>query len=349
MTEKTMFGVYKEGPVPGAVYRTDLPVPAVGPNDILVRVRAVAICGTDLHILPWTDYAAARVPVPMVFGHEFSGDIVEVGSDVKDFKPGDRVAGETHIPCNDCYQCKTDNRHICDNMKIIGVHVPGAFAEYISFPQDCAYKIPDDVSYEKGAMLEPMGVAVHGVSAAKVQDKNVLIYGNGPIGLMAVGVTKVWGAKKIVSVDLFDEKLALAKKMGADVLLNANEADVPQEVFKAFGGVGADIVMDFTGNVHAILDGFKALRKGGTFIQAGLLSEPLVLDLNENVIYKEAIVIGVTGRLMYETWRECDEILTTTDFDLTPVIGGIYPLKEYEKAFDDIFAGKPGKMLLIPE
>ena len=344
-----MFGIYKKEAAPGAVFCTDLPVPQMGENDILVRVRAAAICGTDLHIMQWDDFAAANVPAPMVFGHEFSGDVVGVGSSVKEIKVGDRVAGETHIPCNSCYQCKTDNRHICDNMKVIGVHTPGAFAEYISFPQDCAYKITDQVDYITGAILEPMGMAVHGVSAAQVQGKNVLIYGCGPIGLMAINAAKVRGANKIIAADIVEEKLTAAKKMGADLVFDDRKTDTANEVRGAFGGIGADVVIDFTGNCTAIVKGFQALRKGGRIVLVGIPGKELSLNILDNVIYKEATIIGVTGRLMYQTWHECEEILASPDFDLSPVVGGIYPMNDFKKAFADIEAGKPGKMLLITE
>ena len=344
----TMCGVYKAKPAPGAEWRTDLPIPEVGKNDVLVKVRAAAICGTDMHILPWTPWAAERLPLPMVFGHEFSGDIVEVGEGVTEYKVGDRVAGETHIPCNDCYMCRTNRRHNCVNMKIIGVHAPGCFAEYIAFPKDCVYKIADSVPYEKGAMLEPMGVGVHGVSVGQVKGQNTLVYGAGPIGVMAAGAAKVMGAKKVICVDVFDAKLELAKKMGADVVINGKNEDVVKRVLEETDGIGADVVIDYTGNEQAIRTGFAALRKNGRFVIVGLPSRDVTLNLSDCIIYKEATFTGVTGRLMYETWDECAQILATPGFSLDPVIGGIYPLKDYQKAFDDIIAGKPGKMILIP-
>ncbi len=342
-----MIGLYKERQEPGAVYRTDLPMPTVNARDILVKVKATAICGTDMHIMDWTKYAQERLKLPMVFGHEFAGDIVEIGSEVTEFKVGDRVAGETHIPCNHCMQCLTDNRHICENMKIIGVHAPGSFAEYISFPEDCAFKLPDDIDYNQGAMLEPMGVAVHGIDAANVANKTVAIYGCGPIGLMAVGAAKAWGAKKIYALDIFDEKLKVAMKMGADVVINTKDADAAKIILGQIPG-GVDAVIDYTGSQIAILSGFSVLRKGGTFVMVGLMNGDLTLSATECIIYKEATVIGVTGRLMYKTWDQCIEILKSGKFDIGTVTGGIYKLQDFEQAFNAIKAGNPGKMLLIP-
>ncbi|WP_003542557.1 L-threonine 3-dehydrogenase [Desulfotomaculum nigrificans] len=343
-----MKGVIKEKPEPGAVYREDLPIPEIKENEILVNVKATAICGTDMHIYPWTEYAQQRVTLPMVFGHEFAGEVVAVGSAVRNFKVGDRVAGETHIPCNKCYQCQTGNQHICEDMKIIGVHTPGSFAEYIAFPVDCAWKLDDSISYEVGAMLEPMGVAVHGVLSGEIGGKTAAIYGCGPIGLMGVGVAAACGASKIFAIDVFEQKLAVAKQMGADVTLRVGKDDVVKTIMEATGGQGVDVVVDFTGSPKAIQEGLKVLRKGGRFSLVGLPNGPVTLDLTDGIIYKEATMIGVTGRLMYKTWWQCNELLKSGKFDIKPVMGGIYPLKDFEKAFEDLKNGAPGKMILIP-
>ncbi len=344
--QKTMRGILKSKPEEGAEYRTDLTVPEIGSRDILVRVKAAAICGTDQHIYKWGKFAQDRVPIPMVFGHEFSGDVVAVGDQVTEVKIGDRVAGETHIPCNHCYQCKTNNRHICENMKIIGVQVPGAFCDYISFPVDCAYIIGDEVTYEAGAMLEPMGVGVHGVDKGDVEGKDIAIYGCGPIGLMAVGAARVLGAKTITAIDVCDNKLEVVQKMGADYTINSIKEDAAAKVLERTGH-GVDVVLDYTGNEKAIHGGFSMLRKGGTFVIVGLPNGTTELSLCDEVIYKEATVIGVTGREMYKTWEQCEMILKDPRFNLTAVIGGIYPLADYEEAFKQIFAGAPGKMILV--
>ncbi len=343
----TMYGIVKPAPEPGAVIREDLPIPEVGPRDILVKVRATAICGTDQHILAWTEYAQKRVPTPMVFGHEFSGDVVKIGDAVTEVQVGDVVAGETHIPCNHCHMCETDNRHICENMKIIGVHVPGSFAEYISFPVDCAYKLPKDFSYEHGAVLEPMGVAVHGVDAAQVAGKTVVIYGCGPIGMMAVGAAKAWDAKQVIAIDVVQRKLEAAKDMGADAIINGKETDVVAEVMK-LTGYGADIVIDYTGNLGAIKTAFSLIHKGGRIVMVGLPNGTMEIDPTEDIIYKEATVVGVTGRLMYKTWEQCAELINSGKFNIGAAISGVYPLRDYQKAFDAIHEGAPGKMVLIP-
>lgn len=343
-----MKGIVKELPQPGAILRDDLPIPVIRENELLVRVKAAAICGTDLHIYPWTAWAQKRLKLPMVFGHEFSGDVVAVGDTVRNFKVGDRVAGETHIPCNACYQCQTGSQHNCNDMKIIGVHTPGCFSDYIAIPVDCAWKLDDSLNYELGAMLEPMGVAAHGILSGEIGGKSLALYGCGPIGLMGVGIAAGCGASKIFAIDVFDKKLAVAKTMGADVTFNGARDDVVNEIKKATGGQGVDVVVDFSGNTRAIQEGFTVLRKGGRFTLVGLPDGAVSLDLTDAIIYKEATVLGVTGRLMYKTWWQCNDLLKSGKIDIEPVIGGVYPLKDYEQAFEALQNGAPGKMLLIP-
>lgn len=344
---KTMCGICKTAATVGAEYRTDLPIPEIGDDELLVRVCATAICGTDQHIYSWNDWAQARVPVPMVFGHELSGDVVAVGKHVCGFRVGDRVAAETHIPCGHCYPCQTGSQHNCEDMKIIGVHVPGGFSDYVRIPQACAWKLEPYISYRHGAMLEPMGVAVHGVFSGDVAMKKVAVLGCGPIGVMGVGAACAGGAAGVLAVDLFDEKLAMAGRLGASRLVNTRREDPAEAILAWTAGRGADVILDFTGHVGLIETAFGALAKGGRFTLVGLPSQKLSLDLTNAVIYKEARVNGVTGRLMYQTWHQCTEILKKCVFSLDDVIGGIYDMKDFTQAFADIAAGKPGKMLLM--
>lgn len=343
----TMSGIIKQEAAPGAVYRTDLPLPEPGADELLVRVCVAAICGTDKHIYDWNAWAQARVPVPMVFGHEFSGDIVAVGKNVTEFRVGERVAAETHIPCGHCYACQTGSQHNCEDMKIIGVHVPGGFSEYAVIPQACAWKLSDSISYRHGAMLEPMGVAVHGVFSGDISMKNVVILGCGPIGVMAVGAARAAGAASVMAVDVFNDKLEMAKSLGADLTVNTRSELLKECVMRWTDGRGADVIIDYTGHVGLIEEAFDSLCKGGRFTFVGLPSRKLSLDLTSAVIYKEARINGVTGRLMYDTWYTCEKILKKHVFNLDTVIGGVYDMKDFEKAFADIAAGAPGKMLLL--
>ena len=343
----TMRGIVKMAAGPGFEYREDLPIPQIKDDEVLLKVHATAVCGTDVGIDLWGEYASNRMKnLPMVFGHETAGEIVEIGKDVEGYKIGDRISVETHIPCNECYQCKHGNRHICDNQRVFGVTDPGAFAEYAPVPKDCIVRLDDAITYKMGAMLEPMGAGVHGVEVADVKGKNVLVSGCGAIGLMAVGACKVHGAKKIIVCDLFDEKLELAKKMGADVVVNSGRENVIDVVHANTDGVGADAAIDITGNGRAIVAALRSLRKAGIMVSVGLPNGEIPINLTEDIIYREIIYTGVGGRRMFETWEDCMEILKSPDFNLELAIGGVYPLKDLRKALDDMASGVPGKMIL---
>jgi threonine 3-dehydrogenase len=341
-------GIVKETFVRGAALRSDLPDPRPGEGEILVKVHASAICGTDLHIYNWNAWAQARVRPPMVFGHEFAGEIVETGPCAHRFKTGDRIAGETHIACGSCRQCLTGNAHNCESMKIIGVHTPGAFAEYISIPETCGWKLDDSLSYEEGACLEPMGVGMHGIEAAKVGGKDIVILGAGPIGLMAVGIARVHGARHVVVSEPVQERLNAAGKWGATHLVQPDSEDLKAAVMDVTSGAGADVVIDYSGSARAIQTGFSLIRKGGMVVLVGLPSEPVVIDATDSVIYKEAWITGVTGRTMYGTWFECQKVMESGRFDLSQIIAAKYSFDDFERAFEDAIGGIPGKVILLP-
>lgn len=344
----TMRGICKMAPGVGAEYRTDIPIPQINDDEVLMKVHATAICGTDMHIYHWHEYARVRMKnLPMVFGHETAGEIVEIGKNVTGYQIGDRITVETHIPCNYCSQCQMGNRHICENMKVFGVTEPGAFAEYAVVPRDCIVRLDDSISYEKGAMLEAMGAGVHGVEKAQVKGKRVLISGCGPIGLMTIGACKVHGAKQIIACDMFDEKLELAKTMGADVVINSGKESLMDVVHKLTGG-GVDAAIDITGNGKAIVAGLRALRKAGLFVSVGLPDDEIAINLTEDIIYREIVYTGVSGRRMFETWEDCMQILQSPGFSLEPAIGGIYKFEAFKDALKAISAGVPGKMILVP-
>lgn len=345
----TMRGICKMRPGVGAEYRTDIPIPQITDDQVLMKVHATAVCGTDLHIYDWNEYAETRMKhLPMVFGHETAGEIVEIGANVSGYHVGDRISVETHIPCNQCWQCKTGNRHICENQKVFGGTEPGAFAEYAVVPKDCIVRLDDAITYEQGAMLEAMGAGVHGVEKADVKGKNVLVSGCGPIGLMVIGACKAHGAKQIIACDLFDEKLELATAMGADIVINSGRESLMDAVRGATNGSGADAAVDITGNGKAIVAGLRALRKGGILVSVGLPNGEIPINLTEDIIYREVIYTGVSGRRMFETWDDCMQILQTPGFSLNPVIGGVYKLEAFEEALAAIRSGAPGKMILVP-
>ena len=345
----TMRGICKMRPGIGAEYREDIPIPQIRDDGVLIKVHATAICGTDVHLYHWNEYAQKRMKdLPMVFGHETAGEIVEIGKNVTGYKIGDRISVETHIPCGQCYLCKNGSPHICENQRVFGVTDPGAFAEYAAVPKACIVRLDDAVTYEMGAMLEAMGAGVHGVEVANVRGKRVLVNGCGPIGLMAIGACKAHGAAQVIACDIVEEKLNIAKTMGADRTVNSKVQDLVSFVRDRTDGVGADAVIDITGNKQAILTGLKAVRRGGIFVSVGLPDGEVGINLTEDIIYREVIYTGISGRLMFETWEDCMRILQTPGFSLEPVIGGIYPFSAFEEALEAIQSGKPGKMILVP-
>jgi len=339
-----MRALIKDKPVRG-VTLTKRPMPEIGEGDLLVLVRAVAICGTDIHIYQWNDYASSRIRLPLLFGHEYAGEVVEVGKRVQNFRPGDRVAAETHVPCGHCFQCMTGLQHICRDMKILGVHLDGAFSEYAVLPAVCAWKLDPAISYEIGATMEPFGIGVHAISKTKPAGKKVIVFGCGPIGIYAQMVAKLSGAEYVIGVDISKERLDLAKKMGTNILLNSKEVNIVEEVDKITKGFGTDIVVELTGNKAVLNDATKTLRRGGDIVLVGLFSGPVEWDLVNNVIYKEANVYGVTGRIMWDTWWAAQSMILSGKMDLNPVITHRFDLKDYDKAFRLAESASTGKIV----
>ncbi len=343
----TMRAIVKSKPEVGAEYRKDWPIPQIGPKDLLVKLKASAICGSDVHIWDWTTFAQTRLKLPMAFGHEFCGEVVEMGDRVEGFVIGDLVAGETHIPCQQCYQCKTGLEHICQNMKILGIHTEGAFADYIAMPAVCAWKLPKGFNPEVGAVLEPIGVGTHGAMVGPVGAKTVAVLGCGPIGCFAIGVVKACGALKIYATDVSDMRLDIAKKMGATVTYNADKVDATQEILKATNGCGVDVVLDVSGAPGAIKTGINVVRKAGRFTFVGIPDQQIVLDIPNEFIYKETQVQGVTGRVMWETWYQVTNLLSAGLLNVEPVITHRYPLEQFKEAFENVKHRRGGKVLFI--
>jgi threonine 3-dehydrogenase len=323
----------------------EVDLPTLRDNEVLVKIKRAAICGTDIHIYFWSAFAQQRLKLPMIFGHEFCGEVVEVGRTVKRVKKGDLVAAETHIPCEVCFQCNTGLMHVCKDMKIIGVHVTGAFSEYTALPEICAWRISPTLSPDVGAVYEPFGIGVHALTRHKVAGKRVLVAGAGPIGQFAVAVAKLSGAMTVFATDVSDERLAMATRMGADVVLNPKKVNVVDEILQRTAGFGVDIFIELSGNEQACQTGLKALRRGGAVSLVGLFNDPVRLDLVNDVIYKEATVYGITGRTMFGSWAEASDILDSGKIDITPVITHHYPLERFDQAFETAASGKAGKII----
>jgi threonine 3-dehydrogenase len=325
----------KEAAAPG-LKLVEIDIPKAGPREILVRVLATSVCGTDLHIFKWDAWAQSQMTPPVVVGHEFCGEIVETGPGVTRFRTGDRVAVESHVPCDACHQCENGRRHICDNLKIIGVHRDGSFAQFISVPEVCAWKHPAGLAPEIATLMEPMGNAVHAVSAAKVKGKQVAVFGCGPAGLFAINCAKAMDAAAIYAIDVNENRLALAKKMGASELFKGNDPDLAATLAKRGGGHGLDVAFEMSGHTTAVNNAFKSLKKGATFVAFGIPPRPIELDWGNEVILKGRTVLGIVGRLMFETWEQMQKLLDSGRLDPRPAITHRYKLEDFQVAFDTL-------------
>ena len=325
----------------------DLPIPKISENEVLVKVKVAAICGTDIHLYNWSNWCEnVNAKNPMIIGHDFCGEVVEVDSNVTKVKVGDLIAGETHIPCGKCMLCRTGKQHICQNIKILGVHTDGVFAEYAKLPEICAWKLSKNTSPEIGAIYEPFTIAVHGVLKDKIGGYSIGILGCGPIGLFAIGVASVCGASQVFAVDINDYRLDIAKKMGDNVItLNPLKDNVIEIIQNKTDGYGADVIIELSGSVEATQIGFKSLRKSGTICLIGLHSKKVSLDLVNDVIYKEATVYGITGREMFNSWYLAEKLISS--INVKAVLTHEFALSEIEKAITLAQEGKCGKPLII--
>ncbi len=335
---------------PGAGFElVDLPIPDPGPGEVLIQVKATALCGTDIHIYDWNLWAQnARISLPLVAGHEAAGEVVALGEGVTGLKSGDRVAGETHIPCGHCLQCQIGEQHICANLKLWGIHRDGCFAEYAVIPAVCARKIPAEIPFPVGAVLEPLGTAFRAAAESDVPGRTVVVIGCGPIGLFAVGSAAMMGAGKVIAIDISEFRLAGAKAMGATHVLNPEKDRLTEAILAMTGGYGADAIIEASGNVGAIKEAFKYLRKGGRFALVGLPGKVIELELGSEVVFKEAKLFGIHGRRMYSTWQAMEGALASGKLDVAPVLTHELPLGEFEKAIQLAKSGQANKVILIP-
>src|SRR5690349_4284439 len=324
------------------------PVPAIGAADVLVHVKTASICGTDLHIYGWDRWSQGRIKPPLTLGHEFCGVVERVGADVTAVKAGDFVSAEMHVNCGHCHQCRLGQGHICQNLRIIGIDQDGAFAEFVRIPAANIWKLDPAIPEHYGAILDPLGNAVHTVLAGPVAGQTVLVTGCGPIGLMSIVVAKACGSSRIFATETNEARRAMAKKMGADVVLNPAAEDAVKRILSETGGTGVDALLEMSGNPTAIQQGFKALRAGGRASLLGIPTESVPLDLVNDVIFKGATVQGIYGRRMYETWVQMTALLKAGRLNLEPLFGVRMNLSGFEEAFAKLHEGLAGKILLYP-
>ncbi|MBN1484002.1 MAG: L-threonine 3-dehydrogenase [Chloroflexia bacterium] len=351
MSEK-MRAILKAQAGPGLeMHMVDIPEP--GPREVLIKVKATSICGTDRHVYHWDDWSASRIKPPLVLGHEVCGHVVQIGRDVTLLKEGDFVSAESHIPCTVCPVCRSGQQHICANLKILGIDTRGTFAEYAVIPEVVAWKNDPDLDPAIAAILEPLGNAVYTALAEPITGQSVAVFGDGPAGINVVGVARASGAGRIFQVGKYPFRLDLGRQMGSDVCLNITEpgTDVVGTILDATEGIGVDVVLEMTGSQQAVSEGLQVLRKGGRFSAFGLPAGPIQMDLANGIVFKGARILGINGRLMWETWFQMAGLLRSGKLDPSPVITHRIPLDDFEQGFAAMDAAdrRAGKVVMYPD
>lgn len=327
----------------------DVAVPKIGASDVLIRVQAASICGTDLHIYHWDPWAESRITPPLIVGHEFCGTVVAVGSEVHHLAVGAYVSAESHIVCGTCAYCRMGRGHLCPNTQIIGVDRDGAWAEYVAIPAVNAWQNPPDVPPHIATLEENFGNAVHTAFAIDLRAKKVLVTGCGPVGIMAIAVARAIGARAVYATDISDYRLNLALTMGATVTINAARENVTERILAETEGEGVDAWLEMAGAPKAIEQGFAVLKPGGHVALLGLPSEPMRFDLNNWVIFKGATVHGIIGRRLWETWFQMSGLMRSGAVDLEQIVTHKFPLEQFEEALHTMASGESGKIVLLPE
>jgi threonine 3-dehydrogenase len=330
-----MRAVRKLQPGPGLEMQR-IEVPRIKPDQVLVKVRATSICGTDVHIYKWDPWSQARIKPPVTIGHEFCGDIVEVGSAVESLKLGDFISADSHIFDGTCPVCRNNQYHVCQNLVIFGVDTNGSYAEYVAVPETSAWKNDPDLDPAIASIQDPLGNAVYAVLVEPVAGRSMAIFGDGPIGLFAIGVARAAGASRICHVGKYPARIAIGKKLGADLSININEpdADVVTQILDETHGAGVDITLEMTGSQSAIDQGFAVLRKGGRFTAFGIPTKPITIDLNADVIFKGVTIRGINGRQIWTSWIQMQGLFRSGKLDVSPVITHKITLDEFQKGFD---------------
>ncbi|MAQ19095.1 MAG: L-threonine 3-dehydrogenase [Sandaracinus sp.] len=326
------------------LWMEEVPVPAVGPNDVLVKMRKTAICGTDIHIFNWDDWAQRTIPVPMTVGHEFCGEIAAIGSHVRGFAVGDRVSGEGHITCGHCRNCRAGKRHLCRNTVGVGVNRPGAFADFLVIPAVNAFKLPTDIPDEIASFLDPLGNATHTALSFDLVGEDVLITGAGPIGVMAVAIAKHVGARHVVITDVNEYRLELARKMGASLAINVKDT-TPRDAMKELGMTeGFDVGLEMSGNGAAFQQLLGVMNHGGRVAILGIPPSDVTIDWDQ-VIFKGLVLKGIYGREMFETWYKMAAMLQS-GLNVGPVLTHRFGVDDFAEAFEIMRSGQSGKIVL---
>ncbi len=322
----------------------DVPRPVIGDNDVLIKIKKTAICGTDIHIYQWDEWSQKTIPVPMHVGHEFAGEVAELGKNVRGHFIGERVSGEGHIVCGHCRNCKAGHRHLCINTKGVGVNRPGCFAEYLSMPAENVFPLPDGVSDDEAAILDPLGNAVHTALSFDLIGEDVLITGAGPIGIMAGAIANHVGARNVVITDINEYRLDLARKLGIRNVVDSRREKLPDVEKKLGMTEGFDVGLEMSGSAQAFNDMIGAVKMGAKIALLGILPPNTVIPWNQ-VIFKALFLKGIYGREMFETWYKMCAMLTS-GLDIKPVITHRFPVKDFKEGFEIMSSGKSGKVIL---
>jgi threonine 3-dehydrogenase len=342
---KKMRAAMKANPGPG-VEITETSVPDLLPGEALIKIESMSICGTDVHIYHWDRWSEQRINTPMIIGHEFAGEVVEIAGDTTRFKIGDRVTAETHIGDGTCYQCRTGNAHICENVSILGVDRDGSFAEFVAVPLENIWPVRPEVPPEIASVMEPLGNAVHTAYSARTDGASVLVTGCGPIGLFSIAVAKACGASRIYATEVKPFRRNLAKQMGADVVIDPTEQDIAGIIMDETGAIGVDVLLEMSGHPDAIHQGLASLKKGGRAALLGIPAGSMEIDLAGELIFKEIEMKGINGRLMFDTWYQMDRLFESGKLDITPVITHHMRLDQFDEAIRLIDSGETGKVVL---
>ncbi|MBL4673992.1 MAG: L-threonine 3-dehydrogenase [Arenicella sp.] len=326
------------------IWMIEAEVPTIGPNDLLIKIKKTAICGTDMHIYAWDEWSQKTIPVPMIVGHEYVGEVVDMGQEVRGFETGDRVSGEGHITCGHCRNCRAGRRHLCRNTFGVGVDRQGAFAEYLQIPAFNAFKIPNNISDDLAAIFDPFGNAVHTALSFNLTGEDVLITGAGPIGIMAAAVAKHVGARHVVITDVNEYRLELAGKMGASRAVNVAEQKI-EDVMKELGMTeGFDVGMEMSGVPSAFTSMLENMNHGGKIAMLGIPSSDMAIDWTK-VIFKGLEIKGIYGREMFETWYKMASLIQS-GLDLSPMLTHQFPVDEFQAGFEMMESGQSGKVIL---
>lgn len=337
---KALVKKYKEK----GLWMENIPVPEVGDHDVLIQIHKTAICGTDIHIYNWDEWAQKTIPVPMQVGHEFMGEVAAIGKNVSEFKVGDRVSGEGHIVCGHCRNCLGGRRHLCIHTKGVGVNRPGAFAEYLALPASNVFPLPDGVSDDEAAILDPLGNAVHTALSFDLVGEDVLITGAGPIGIMAAAIAQHVGARHVVITDLKPYRLNLARRMNLKNVVDVSQTSLSDVMTQLKMTEGFDVGLEMSGNDRALTSMLDVMNHGGKVALLGIQSEKTAINW-DTVIFKGLTLKGIYGREIFETWYKMCAMIQS-GLNVKPIFTHHFPVKDFQKAFEVMASGESGKVIL---